>query len=167
MTDRVQIGFGVLRDVERLDVSRTVPVRLPSLSEQNQRETIMLIGPGRFGTKMPELGVPVSFSEIDKVSVLCEIDAIHEGLTPDLSLGTHFFHELVEMNMLYLGLFHKREPNFLNSAWLDESPNLLTQLLPDEAALSQVVRLIDPPNGQELMLHADHLEQKAILYLKH
>ena len=37
MTDRVQIGFGVLRDVERLDVSRTVPVGLPSLSEQNQR----------------------------------------------------------------------------------------------------------------------------------
>ena len=27
---------------------------------------------------------------------------MHEGLIPDVSLGTHFFNDLVEMDMLYL-----------------------------------------------------------------
>ena len=53
---------------------------------------------------MPMLGVPVSFSEIDTVAVLCEIVAMRENLVPDVSLGTHFFNDLVEMDMLYFAV---------------------------------------------------------------
>ena len=37
-------------------------------------------------------------SEISRAAVVCEIVAMRENLVPDVSLGTHFFNELVEMN---------------------------------------------------------------------
>ena len=73
----------------------------------------MLIGPGRWGTTTPSLGVPVSFAEIDTVSVLCEIVAMRDDLVPDVSLGTHFFNDLVEMDILYLALFPGRQGQLL------------------------------------------------------
>jgi hypothetical protein len=85
----------------------------------------MLTGPGRWGTTTPELGVPVRFSEISHFAVLCELAVMSEHLTPDISLGTHFFGELVEMNMLYFALFPGREGNAIDLAALaGESPRL-------------------------------------------
>ncbi|MDR0352537.1 MAG: PEP/pyruvate-binding domain-containing protein [Opitutaceae bacterium] len=78
----------------------------------------MLIGPGRWGTTTPGLGVPVRFSEISHFAVLCELAVMSEHLTPDISLGTHFFGELVEMNMLYFALFPGREGNEIDLAAL-------------------------------------------------
>ena len=64
----------------------------------------MLVGPGRRGTSMPALGVPVSFAEINTAAVICELTLMHAGLAPDVSPGPHFFNDLVEMDMLYLAV---------------------------------------------------------------
>ena len=40
MTDRVQIGFGVLRDVERLDVSRTVEGQRMPIGQRQWRPVV-------------------------------------------------------------------------------------------------------------------------------
>ncbi len=77
----------------------------------------MLLGPGRWGTSSPELGIPVHFAEISRVSVLCEIVTMRENLIPDVSLGTHFLNELVEMNILYMALFPQQQPNYLNESF--------------------------------------------------
>jgi len=63
---------------------------------------LLFVGPGRWGTAEPALGVPVSFAEISRVTALCEVIEMREGLVPDVSLGTHFFNDLVEMQVLYL-----------------------------------------------------------------
>ena len=158
-------AYGRLPTQERYAVARLIG-KLVHLDEPERKESFMLLGPGRWGTKMPELGVPVGFSEINTVSVLCEIDAMHEGLVPDLSLGTHFFHEMVEMNMLYLGFFKAREGNVLNQQLLDELPSLLAELLPDASQLARVVRVIDAPAGRRMIFVADHMKQEARLFLK-
>ena len=158
-------AYGRLPTQERYAVARLIG-KLVHLHEPVETKSFMLLGPGRWGTKMPELGVPVAFSEINTVSVLCEIDAMHEGLVPDLSLGTHFFHEMVEMNMLYLGFFKAREGNVLNQKLLDELPNLLAELLPDASQWARVVRVIDAPSGREMVFFADHMKQEARLFLK-
>ncbi len=80
------------------------------------------------------------------------------------SLGTHFFHEMVEMNMLYIGYFQNNSQNLLNQEWLSQAPNHLTELLPDESKWSEVVRVLEAPPGRKLILRADHLEQQALLY---
>ena len=44
------------------------------------------MGPGRWGTTTPSLGVPTSFAEIDTVDVICEIVAMRADLIPDVKL---------------------------------------------------------------------------------
>ena len=69
--------------------------------EGDSEKTVLLLGPGRWGTSMPSLGVPVTFHEISNIAVLGEIVAMHDNLVPDVSLGTHLFNELVEADILY------------------------------------------------------------------
>jgi len=127
----------------------------------------MLLGPGRWGTTTPSLGVPVSFAEINTVSALCEIVAMREDLIPDVSLGTHFFNELVELDILYLALFPDREGNFLNEEFFEKAPNRLTRLVPSAANWAHVVRVIDTADldgrGQ-VQLNANNLNQRVVCY---
>jgi hypothetical protein len=134
----------------------------------DRRQTVMLMGPGRWGTRMPELGVPVSFSEIKNVSILCEIAKMHEGLHPDLSLGTHFFNDLVDMNILYMGISPERQDATLNEDLLRQAPNRLLDLLPESFSYAEVVHVIDTEHvcaDCSVLLHADTLEQRGIVFL--
>jgi hypothetical protein len=133
-------------------------------------EDIMLLGPGRWGTSSPSLGIPVSFTDINRVSVLCEIVAMREDLVPDVSLGTRFLSELVEMDMLYLALFRKEGENYLRTEFFEESPSLLLDLVPSAKRWRDVVKVIDPRRsnvaGVPARLSADAIEQKVICYFE-
>src|SRR5690554_2800258 len=65
----------------------------------------MLIGPGRWGTSSPELGVPVRFADIAGVAALVEVAEMDGNMVPDLSYGSHFFQDLVEAGIAYVALF--------------------------------------------------------------
>jgi hypothetical protein len=138
------------------------------LKERRPPSSIFLIGPGRWGTKSPSLGVPVSFSEIDNISALCEIVAMREDLIPDVSLGTHFFNDLVELDILYLALFPARPDNAWNRDFFLQSPNRLAELVPDAAKWSPVLRVIDfsgaGASGYRVRLHANTPEQLVTCY---
>lgn len=151
---------------DRYAVARLIGRVLRREAASDERNTL-LIGPGRWGTTTPTLGVPVNFSEIDTIAVLCEIVAMRDGLIPDVSLGTHFFNDLVESNILYLALFPGRDGHLLNTEWLASAPNQLTELAPDAAAWSDAVRLIDPARaGLRLSLWANVLEQKVLCFFE-
>lgn len=156
--------YGHLPEQDRYSVARLIGDLTHHDEIKGEGKTLMLIGPGRWGTTMPSLGVPVSFTQINTVSVLCEIDAMHEGLVPDLSLGTHFFNEMVERDILYVGYFRARKENAVNTNFLENSPNLLPKLLPESAAWSKVVRVIASPEGKGIYLDAKIMKQTAILY---
>jgi hypothetical protein len=132
--------------------------------------TIMLLGPGRWGTSSPSLGIPVSFVDINRVSVLCEIVAMREDLVPDVSLGTHFLSELVEMDMLYLALFPKQGENYMSAEFFEDSASILLDLVPSAESWREAVRVIDPrsftANGAPARLSADALEQKVVCYFE-
>jgi hypothetical protein len=128
---------------------------------------LMLIGPGRWGTRSASLGIPVSFTEISRASVVCEVVAMHESLVPDVSLGTHFFNDLVEHDMLYVAYFPKRAGSSINSDWFQNAPSRLLELLPDAAPLAEVVRVIDcTVAGQHVWLRADAMAQEALLFTR-
>jgi hypothetical protein len=158
-------AYALLPNAERYAVARLIG-KLTHLTEEGSPKRIMLMGPGRWGTSTPALGVPVSFAEINTVSVLCEMDIMHEHLVPDLSLGTHFFNDLVEMDMLYIGFFSTKEENRLNPAFFDQSANRLQHLIPSAATLSSVLRVIDSPVEQDICLLADAMKQRALLYVQ-
>jgi hypothetical protein len=129
--------------------------------------TVMMLGPGRWGTTSPHLGLPVTFTDINKVSILCEIVAMHENLVPDVSLGTHFLNEIVERNILYLALFPEQGDNFLSREFFEDSPNSLLELVPSAEHLEGVVRVIDSArvaDGTTIRLNADAMGQKVLCY---
>jgi hypothetical protein len=131
-------------------------------------ETIMLLGPGRWGTASPDLGIPVHFAEINHVSVLCEIVTMRENLIPDVSLGTHFLNELVEMNILYMALFPRQQRNYLNEKFFLDAPNQLLDIVPGSERWTQTVRVIDTKDvltaDRLVLLLADAGEQEARIF---
>lgn len=111
--------YSRLPDSARFEVARELSHLLGrkagSLAEtaQGSHEFTLLIGPGRWGTSTPSLGVPARFSDIAEASAIMEVDVMHDALVPDLSLGTHVFHEMVELDLLYIAHFTGQEGNRL------------------------------------------------------
>ncbi len=159
--------YGQLAPGDRYAIARLIG-KLTHVEEPEAPETVMLLGPGRWCTSSPSLGVPTSFGEIDTVSVICEIAVMHDNLRPEVSLGTHFFSELVETRMLYFAIIPEREGNRLRREFFDESPNRLAELLPGEAKWEHAVRVIDAPRGDasegHLALNANTMEQRVVFY---
>jgi hypothetical protein len=168
--------YGQLPVPERYAVARLIgrlahgPVRPPVLgADAGTGRTLMLLGPGRWGTTTPSLGIPVRFADINTASVLVEIVAMRDDLVPDVSLGTHFLNELIEMDILYLALFPTRQDNFLNKAFFSSLPNHLADLAPDAAGWASAVRVIDTADlGSRgtVKLHANTLKQTVLCYLE-
>jgi pyruvate, water dikinase len=158
--------FAALPAARAYELARLIGrlTHLPAATAAGAEQTVVLIGPGRWGTTTPALGVPVNFSEINSVKVICEVAKMHEGLVPDVSLGTHFFNDLVEADILYLGVYPDREGYVYNQPFLDAAPNRLTELLPDAASWSEILRVIEPDDC-DLNLSADAVTQEAVLYM--
>lgn len=154
--------YGALPTADRYAVARIIG-RLIHLDKDRPAKRIMLVGPGRWGTTTPSLGVPVSFAEINTVSVICEIATMHDGLVPDVSLGTHFFNDLVEFNMLYMALYPNRKDNKFDDQFFLRAPNRLFELLPDASAWIETVKVIDM---KDVLLSVDSMKQKAVCYVK-
>ncbi|WP_372994937.1 PEP/pyruvate-binding domain-containing protein [Marinobacter sp.] len=98
---RVDAGiYSELSTSERYEVARLVGEQVRSSDTPT-----LLIGPGRWGTTSPELGVPVRFSDIAGVAALVEVSEKAGHMVPDLSYGSHFFQDLVETGIAFAALF--------------------------------------------------------------
>jgi hypothetical protein len=110
------------------------------------------------------LGVPVSFSEISKISVLMELSYEGGNLMPELSFGTHFFQDLVESDIFYAALFPQKQGVVFNKNLL-EMDNSLSNIIPSEAEYENVVKVFDFDPGS-LKIMSDIVSQKLICFFK-
>ena len=62
----------------------------------------ILLGPGRWGTRDPWLGIPIAWQQISNACVI--VEAGLKDFQVDASMGSHFFHNLVTMNVGYLSV---------------------------------------------------------------
>lgn len=129
---------------------------------------IAIIGPGRWGTTTPALGIPVTFSEINNVSVIGEIAEMHGDLVPDVSLGTHFFNDLVELDMLYFALYPGKAGNALHKEHFTTVPNSLLAYVDDAKRFLDVVKVIDVGRDADqlvITMYMDSIGQRGSCYL--
>jgi len=123
----------------------------------------MLLGPGRWGTTTPSLGVPVSFAEINNMAVLGEIAFAGSSAAPELSFGTHFFQDLVETGIFYLALFPEHKDCFLNQQFLVSQSNALKKILPQYKKYESIVKVIEF-KAKTLRIMADIITQKVVVF---
>lgn len=150
--------YGAMNQSARLEVTRLIG----RINQASGDRTLVVLGPGRWGTRDLWLGLPVSFNEINRVAAICEIVAMNENLVPDVSLGTHFLNELIEADMLYFALFPGRDGNRLDERFLLAQPNRLADLLPGQEAHADAVRVIDLPQDAA-HLFADAENQRVAI----
>jgi hypothetical protein len=124
----------------KYDVARLIG-RLNKQIVDKDAEATILMGPGRWGTSTPSLGVPVGFHEINNVTVLAEIAYEGANLIPELSFGTHFFQDLVESDIFYVALFPGKPNTIFNIAKLDNMPNELVDIIPESSKYANVVKV--------------------------
>jgi len=157
--------YGGLPPKEQYEVARLVGEVNRALKAHRDQGAVLL-GPGRWGSTTPSLGVPVTFAEINAFSVLCEIVAMRENLAPDVSLGTHFINDLVELDMLYVAVFPADQPDFLSSSFFESSPNFLLELVPSAKRWNDTVRVVErSAEGLRIALMADAMQPRVVCFV--
>ena len=129
------------------------------INTQLKKKNVMLMGPGRWGTTTPSLGVPVHFTELSNMSVICEVASNETGLMPELSYGSHFFQDLVETGIFYVAIFDGQKDVVFNPSRIIDSENLLTSIVPESSQFSDVIH-IAKTDGMEIF--SDILTQKLL-----
>jgi pyruvate, water dikinase len=153
-------SYGVLPLRERYAVARALGQVLRRMGAGGR---VLLAGPGRWGTSTPALGVPVSFAEITNAAVLVEIVAAQGDLAADVSLGTHFFSEMIETEMLYVALYPDRAPHTLHLEHLAHFKVGLADYLDDSTRFHEIIHIADL-GAAPLHLFADAVHQRAVCY---
>jgi hypothetical protein len=147
---------------EKYEVARLIGRLNKRLGDRREVPTL-LMGPGRWGTSTPSLGVPVSFAELNNITALAEVAFPGGNLMPELSFGTHFFQDLVEADIFYVALFPDTAACTFRKSWLEELPNALEGLMPASARYKKVVKVYNLP-GEGLQLLADVVSQQLLCY---
>jgi len=106
-------------------------------------ETFICIGPGRWGTNNPDLGVSISYADIYNTKALVELTGPGIGVTPEPSFGTHFFQDLVESNIYPLAVYLDDDDVIFKDDFFYSTPNKLGEFLPAEKDKGSILRLIE------------------------
>lgn len=155
-------GYAKLNLSEKFEIARLVGKLNRQLGRRDVMPTILL-GPGRWGTTTPAMGVPVKFSEINNITAIGEIAYQDGALIPDLSFGTHFFQDMVEMDIFYMAIYPGKDGVIFNDAWMKKQPSILEDLMPDDTRFADVVRIYDV-RDKDLRLLSDIVTQKMICF---
>jgi len=83
---------------------------------KSQGSEYILIGPGRWGSSDRFLGVPVNWAQIDQARIIIETSM--DEFMVEASQGSHFFHNLVAMNVGYFTVSHNKGIDFIDWDWL-------------------------------------------------
>jgi Pyruvate phosphate dikinase, AMP/ATP-binding domain len=133
-------------------------------------ETFICIGPGRWGTSNPDLGIKITYADIYNTRALVELAGKGIGAAPEASFGTHFFQDLVESNIYPLALYLGDSGSVFNRGFFYNTSNSLTKFGLNDSNLMDCLRLIDvsdfrPKYHLELVMDDD--QGRSVAYLEH
>lgn len=127
--------------------------KLGELNNLLRDEGTILLGPGRWGTTIPSLGVPVHFMEINRFDCIAELAYSSHGLRPELSYGSHFFQDLVEAGSFYVALYPGEDGCVFQDALFADCENVYAQLMPSdtEDGMADAIRVYDLGRDQAIL----------------
>ena len=126
------MGNGVIQDLTDiiyLDPNRFDKTNTPAMQAEIERlnekmarlgKRYILIGPGRWGSRDRFLGIPVRWPQINRAKVILETGL--RDFIVEASQGTHFFHNLVAMNVGYFTIPFVSATDYVDMEWLLAQP---------------------------------------------
>ncbi|MEI8255048.1 MAG: PEP/pyruvate-binding domain-containing protein [Deltaproteobacteria bacterium] len=128
-TDR-SLGHGVIdgvRDIVVVKRNNLQPHETPAVAEQvgvlnaklsAEKTPYLLIGPGRWGTSDPRLGIPVRWAQIAGAKVI--VETVFQDREVEPSQAAHFFHNVTSFRIGYLTISNVDRRDGAHSRMLDE-----------------------------------------------
>ncbi|MBD3335580.1 MAG: histidine kinase [Candidatus Eisenbacteria bacterium] len=112
----------VRRDTFERGRTPKIATEVGTVSRQLRRagRPFLLIGPGRWGSNDPWLGIPVTWGQISGVRCVVEAEMQDIRVTP--SQGTHFFQNLTSFGIGYFTVISSDPLARLDGGWLDAQP---------------------------------------------
>ena len=133
------LGHGVFENIhdilyvnpDSFDAAKTREMAM-EIGEMNrklvsEKRPYLLVGPGRWGSADPWLGIPVQWHDISGVAAMLELR--NSAICADPSQGTHFFQNITSLGIPYLTLDENsgevtgRREDFLDWQWLRGRPH--------------------------------------------
>jgi hypothetical protein len=157
--------FSLASAAERHALERAIG----SLNASLKSDPFLCVGPGRWGTSTPDLGVSITYGDIYHTRALVELTG--KGVGPDLepSFGTHFFQDLVEARIYPLNVNLDDHDSVFNRKFFEQTPNRLAELISADETLLRCLRLIkveDYRPGGSLSLVMDDDASRAVAFLQ-
>ena len=121
----------IAEEIEKINRQIMAHSQTPSPEEEGRKESLpprgevggglyLLIGPGRWGSSDPWLGIPVKWSQISAAQVIVESGL--DSFQVDPSQGTHFFQNLTSLGVCYLTVNAFRGDGIYRQEVLDALP---------------------------------------------
>ncbi len=158
------LGNGEFRDIKDIILVTLLEADGPSAKETareigrinstliTEKRPYILIGPGRWGSADPWLGIPVQWEDISGVSAI--VECLLAGFNADASQGSHFFQNITAMGIPYLTVneLTDRSEDFLNREWLAGRPAPIRGKLVSHIRLNAPITIkIDGHTGQGIL----------------
>ena len=100
MADLVYVKPEAFDPAKSREIARQIGQLNATLMRQGRK--YILVGPGRWGSADPWLGVPVTWNEICGVGAI--VETTHPAINADPSQGSHFFHNIASLGINYLNV---------------------------------------------------------------
>ena len=154
-----------------MDERRLLTRAIGKLNARLAEETFICVGPGRWGTSNPDLGVPVGYADIHNTRALVELSGHNVGPAPEPSLGTHFFQDLMEAQIYPLAVDLDDERTVFRREFFYDTPNHLAEFLPGErwqpiAGALRVIAVADYRPNARLNLVLDALQGHSVGFVQ-
>lgn len=128
------LGHALINDVQDIIYVKTAtfdasnnPALAIEIEQINKRMTTsergyILVGPGRWGSSDPWLGIPVKWTDISGARVI--VETVLEQYRIDPSQGTHFFQNLTSFGVGYFTINSFLEKGYFDEEFLNLQPAL-------------------------------------------
>jgi hypothetical protein len=157
--------FNLPSQAERTKLERAIGQLNLAMKDQ----TFICVGPGRWGTSTPDLGVHVAYGDIYNTRALIELSGQSVGTSPEPSFGTHFFQDLMEAKIYPLAVFLDDADAIFDHNFFYETPNRLRDWIPADQITCDCLRLIsvaDHRANHILSIIMDDEEGRAVGFLE-
>ncbi len=149
IADVVYVKPEAFKPAESLKIAR----ELEKINDQfvQSQQAYMLVGPGRWGSSDPWLGIPIKWAHISQARIIVESGLEHFRVDP--SQGTHFFHNLTSFGVGYLTVNPFMNDGIYRVDFLDSQPAV---------AETEFLRHVKFPKS--LKIEIDGKTNRAVVY---